>query len=289
MGDDDMSAALKLFADLGITYVPPNQQRRRGPMETNCLGIVDRMIRKFGLPHATITLRTVVESKGNESALIADIVDGVSDLILAHPRWANLGLPFIEAFDQVDLMAIRKIAKATAVQPLRAAIMTLVCVELEKILGPSRLPKPPKQPRIKSDPKPPLSLTRVPGVEKNIALGLELLALRSSIKGNCAFGRQVRRRFDIDGQHACEVMKVARAYGTWPEIFTRLSWNALLMLASPTMPSAVRQELEARILAGESISGPDIVSAREGRFTTTGRPKRRSSTSNAYRMSAFGG
>jgi hypothetical protein len=84
-------------------------------------------------------------------------------------------------------------------------------------------------------------------------------------------------------------MKVARAYGDRPEVFTRVSWNALLLLSSPTMPPAVREGLEARILAGEPISGPDIVHAREGRFTKTGRPKRRKSTSEAYRMSAFGG
>jgi hypothetical protein len=48
---------------------------------------------------------------------------------------------------------------------------------------------------------------------KCIAVGLKLLALRSTIKSNYAFGRQVRRQFDIDGQHACEVMKEARIYG----------------------------------------------------------------------------
>jgi hypothetical protein len=103
-----------------------------------------------------------------------------------------------------------------------------------------------KPPRIKREPKQPRALTRVPGVERYIAVGLELLALRSTIKGNCAFGRQVRRRFDIDGQHACETMKVARAYGTRPEIFTLLSWNALVMLASPTIPPAVRQDVRIR-------------------------------------------
>ena len=155
-------------------------------------------------------------------------------------------------------------------QPLRDAIMTLLCVELEKILGPSKLPKAPKPLRIKPEPKPPSSLSRVPGVEKNIALGLELLALRATIKSNCAFGRQVRRQFDVEGQRAGEVMKVARAYRTRPEIFTRLSWIALLTLAWPSMPPAVRQGLEARTywLAGPSSpptsagpAGEDVPSA----------------------------
>jgi hypothetical protein len=83
-----------------------------------------------------------------------------------------------------------------------------------------------------------------------------------TIKSNYDFGRQVRRQFDIDGQHACEVMKTARMYGTRPEIFARLSWNALLHLASPAIPAAAREKLEACILAGDRIGGPQIRAAR---------------------------
>jgi hypothetical protein len=57
-------------------------------------------------------------------------------------------------------------------------------------------------------------------------------------------------------------MKAARVYGTRPEIFTRLSWNALLHLASPAIPTAAREKLEARIQAGERIGGPQIRRAR---------------------------
>ena len=72
--------------------------------------------------------------------------------------------------------------------------------------------------------------------------------------------------------HAVECARVAKAYGERPEIFRRLSWNALVLLSSPTMPPAVRRDLEARILAGEAIGGPDIVRAR-GKLKT-GRPRR---------------
>jgi hypothetical protein len=67
-------------------------------------------------------------------------------------------------------------------------------------------------------------------------------------------------------------MKVARIYGERRDIYSRLSWNALALLSSRTMPPTVRQDLEARILAGESIGGPAIVRAR-GPFKT-GRPRR---------------
>ena len=126
---------------------------------------------------------------------------------------------------------------------------------------------------------------RVPReVEKNVALGMELIALRATIKSNCAFGRQVRRRFEVDAQHSCEVMKVARAYGTRPEIYQRMSWEGLLQLASPTMPAPVRQRLEARILAGEKIVASDIVRARG--TLKNGRPPRRSASQPAPQMAA---
>ena len=264
------AAALRLFADLGITYVPPNEQRGRGPMVTSCLGVVARMIRKFGLPHATITLRTIVESsEANQCAMIADIVDGVSEVILCHPRWARLGLA---AFDKINLLEIRKVVKAANVRPLRVGIATLIAVELTKILGPSRPPKPARPIKVKLPAKLPRAVTRVPEVARNVALGMELIALRATIKSNCAFGRQVRRRFEIDAQHSCEVMKVARAYGAKPGIYQRMSWEALLKLSSPTMPAPVRLRLEARILAGEKIVASDIVRARG--TLKTGRPRR---------------
>ena len=258
-----MSAALKLFDDLGIIYYAPNRQHRRDlHLATCCDRFVGRLIERRGLPHVVVSLRCICESEGNSNALISDIIGAVSDIVLSHPRWPAMGLAFVEAFDAIDLLAVRKTAKAANIQPLRVGVATLIAIELAKILGPSRPPKPPKPARIKLPPKPPRALTRVPEVEKNVALGMELIALRATIKSNCAFGRQVRRRFEIDAQHSCEVMKVARAYGAKPEIYRRLSWEGLLQLASPTMPAPVRQRLEARILAGEKVVASDIVRAR---------------------------
>jgi hypothetical protein len=101
-------------------------------------------------------------------------------------------------------------------------------------------------------------VTRVPSVTKNIEIGLELLALRSAVRHNASFGRQVWRQFEIDGQHAGELLRVARSFGDRPEIYTCLSWRALLMLSSPTMPRTVRQDIEARILSGQVIRNRDI-------------------------------
>ena len=57
-------------------------------------------------------------------------------------------------------------------------------------------------------------------------------------------------------------MKVARAYGTRPEIFIRVSWDCLIRLSSPSMSTTARLDIEARIIAGERIVASDIDRAR---------------------------
>ena len=258
-----MRGALQLFESLEITYIPSREAQRRGPRSTCCGNFVERLIKKHGRPHVTIVLRTIVESIGNESELIADVIGAISDLVRTHPRWVNLGLAFIEAFDAISLAQVRKTAKATGVQPLRDAIMTLVCVELEKLLGPSRLPKPPKAVKVKLPPKPKLALTRIPAIERAISLGKELLALRASIVCNKKFGREVRRRFpDVDHITVSRTIRVTRLYAGRPEIWRAASWRTLIELASPKMAPSMRQALEARILAGESVTAPQIRKAR---------------------------
>ncbi len=182
------------------------------------------------LPHVTIVLRTIAESAGNERELIADVILAVSDLVRYHPRWVNTGIVWLEVFDQIKLAQIREKAKATGVQPLRDAIVTLVYLKLEEMLGPSVLPKPPKPAKVKREPR---SLT--PKIEQKIALGMQLLELRSKATQNKKFGSLRRKHFDVDTQQAVHLMRVARAYGGRPEIYRRLSWKALRDLSSPTM------------------------------------------------------
>jgi hypothetical protein len=275
MGDGMSAEALRLFADLSITYYPPNKQRSREPLATCCDKFVGRLIGQHGLPHVTLVLRAIAESEGNGNALISDVIGAVSDIVLSHPRWPAMGLAFIEALDHVNLFDVRKTAKAANVHPLRVGVATLIAIELAKILGPSRPPraKPPKPVKVKLPPKPPLALTRIPQIERAIALGKDLLSLRASIACNKQFGRERRRRFpDVDSITAARTMRVARLYAGRPEIWRAASWRTLIELASPKMAPSMRQALEAKILAGETITAPHIRKTR-GRFKG-GSPKR---------------
>ena len=69
------------------------------------------------------------------------------------------------------------------------------------------------------------------------------------------------RERGLDQIAASESMKVARAYGTRPEIYRRLSWIALFEL-SPNMSPVVRRRLEAQILAQRVRHSPQIHKAR---------------------------
>jgi hypothetical protein len=209
--------------------------------------------------HIILTCRAISESKGNECAMVEPIVTAVS--LCLRPQWVALGVGWVEAFDQIPLAAMLQtlvdlFGEKAAAQHFPGVLKR----KLWQAFGPDVVvgAKP-----AKPAPKPPRALTRVAGVEKYVRLGLDLLELRSAIKSNGAFGHAVRHRFNVDGQHACEVMKVARTYGGRPEIFTRLSWNALLHLASPTLPAAARASLESRILAGERVGAPEIRASRD--------------------------
>jgi hypothetical protein len=76
------------------------------------------------------------------------------------------------------------------------------------------------------------------------------------------------------------MMQVARVYSNRPEIFTKLSWGAIVALASATLPLPARQVIEARVVAGEKIVVADIVRARQAHAS------RRPADQRAMRLAA---
>jgi hypothetical protein len=90
-----MSAIESICADLGMTIAQYHEPS--GPLRTKAGQTLRRMLLDHGEGHVIITLRTIVESSGNERALTASGIQGVSDLVLAHPSWPGHGLAWIEA------------------------------------------------------------------------------------------------------------------------------------------------------------------------------------------------
>ncbi len=128
-----MQAAIELCRVLEIEMLPTNVRRSR-PLQTHAGRTIKALIDNYGAGHATITLRAIVESIGNETELRAETIWGVSDIIRARPDWANRGVAFIEAFDDIDLQALR--AKAKALQfpcPSRFLLGVLLHERLARI------------------------------------------------------------------------------------------------------------------------------------------------------------
>jgi hypothetical protein len=97
---------------------------------------------------------------------------------------SELGSNLTEA-DRISLAEVRRTAKASEVRPLYSAIAALLYLRLVDLLGPTKIVER-KPAKVKLAPKPPRSITRIPEVEKNIAFGLELIALRATVQSNAA-------------------------------------------------------------------------------------------------------
>jgi hypothetical protein len=270
-----MSTALELFGELGIEFIATNQQHRRQPMQTCCRGIVDRIIREHGVPHARLVLITIAETRGNSGNLIADIILAISDIARLHPRWAG-GAGWLEAFDSIDLAEIRLFAKRTKVRPVRNAVMTLLCGKLEPVLGPSMPPKPPRPIKVKFQ-KPSLREADASKIRDNIRLGVELLKLKREVRDLRKFGQLVRHHFHIDPQRAAACMRAARVFGDRDDtIAGKLTWRAVLALSARSLPADIRRGFEQRALAGERIGAPEIRRARghvNEKFTFTSKQR----------------
>jgi hypothetical protein len=253
------AATHALFEALGITYVAPSQQRGRLPLTTCCGPFIDRLIARHGVPHVSLVLKTIVETDGNSGELIADVIDAISDIVLLHPRWAELGGAWLQAFDQIDLAKVRRIAKASRVRPLKSAIAAVLHLKLQEILGPSA-PKPEKPAKPAREPKP--SYRRAL-VEQRLALGRELMALRQQARSNQAYGRLRRRHFpDLEQKHADAALRIGRRYADRSEITGKADWAVLCALASRRLSETARQRFEQRIAAGERVLAGEIRRAR---------------------------
>jgi len=53
-----------------------------------------------------LLIRTIIESEGNEQALVEPVVSAVSFVMVRHRDWTNKGLAWIEAFDSLPLLQI---------------------------------------------------------------------------------------------------------------------------------------------------------------------------------------
>lgn len=116
-------ALASICAELGISIISVTKQR--GPMETFAENTMERILREHGPEHLRAVLISIVETENNKRMLVAPVIWGMSDTLLAHPSW--FGGEFLQAMDGVDLADMHERAKANrqAAQP-RQAIATML-------------------------------------------------------------------------------------------------------------------------------------------------------------------
>jgi len=137
---------------------------------------------------------------------------------------------------------------------------------------------------VKREPKPIASVTRIAIIERRIALGLQLLELKAQTRGSSKlFSRERRKQIpDVDPSLAIEATRAARVYGQRPDIYRRVSWQALVELSSPSLTPRARLRFETAIIGGEDVNGRQVKLARERLPSGRPGPRQRS----ASRMAA---
>jgi hypothetical protein len=227
------------------------------PVSPEALERLQKLIRYRGEQHATLVIRTIIESEGNELALIGPVISAVSDVMARKPDWPNKGVAWIEAFDEMPLLQIVETMRGLEIFR-EESIGTYLAVSLESRLA-KLLTDAPAPEATKPAPKPPRSETRIPENLAKVKLGLELAAIRDKTPNNRKFGELARAKCDLPASIVSDLIRVARRYGEREEITSRLSWAALVVLSGAS-PKA-RKAMEDRILAGVAISKAHILAA----------------------------
>lgn len=134
---ENARSACEVCADLGIEIIPTKVRRQTdGAPQTTAVATIDKMIHEHGEGHTIFVLRTIAETEGNADELVSYTIEAVSRLVRYHPQWTDRGLEWFEAFDRIDLKAIRDLCRQNIkIVPMAVGINTIVFNLLFDLLG----------------------------------------------------------------------------------------------------------------------------------------------------------
>lgn len=216
-------------------------------------------------------LRCILESEGNEAALCEPIVRAVAGVVR---EFEDHGLKLVEAFDSIPLLRIMSMMRELEYFSATDAPMALSIILRNKLRRILIKPEPEPVKRSKAErlaaekaaaaaDKAAAAAVRGAANARNIEIGRQIAALRDQTPNNRAFGRLRNKQFDVDTVAACEMMRVARMYGTRPEIYrSNVAWQTLAELSATCLSPAHRRDFERRIVAGEPVRAKEIAAAR---------------------------
>ncbi len=135
--DKPLLAVAKICKGLGIELLPAI--RNAGNFQTKAGMVLRSIYLSHGEGHLILTLRSIIESDNNAGEIREYTIRAISDLILAHPTWADSGLRWLEAFDKIGLRDLRKEARENRhAVAQRFGLATLIYRELLQTFKPSK-------------------------------------------------------------------------------------------------------------------------------------------------------
>src|SRR6266566_4489419 len=97
------AAARRLCRQFGVRIV----SKTPGEMETASIKVIAHLIKMHGIENMVLTLRILCETHpANRSQLNRVVITATN--AACRLRWSRLGLPFLEAFDSIDLGALHE-------------------------------------------------------------------------------------------------------------------------------------------------------------------------------------
>ncbi|MDE0924776.1 hypothetical protein [Aurantimonas coralicida] len=121
-----------LLDGVGIRVRPV--RHRRGPAETHARATLHEVRNRMGDGHLLLTLRCIRQTNGNRDELWSETIGAVSDVLEQRPRWIERGEALLDAFDTIDLRAMR--LQATRLRPweVRKTLRAFLFMELRQRL-----------------------------------------------------------------------------------------------------------------------------------------------------------
>ena len=112
---------------------------------------LQRLLERRGEQHVVMLVRTIIESEGNESALVEPVVSAVAMVISDFPKWTDKGLAWIQAFDALDLNGLVATMRGLDLfkeTSLPQYLSWVICNKLRKVFeAPAAPPAPRRGPK----------------------------------------------------------------------------------------------------------------------------------------------
>jgi hypothetical protein len=76
------------------------------PVDDAVRARLEKLIARRGPETLTLPIRAMIESEGDQGAMIEPVIGAVEQVMIWRPKWPERGLSWIEAFDSVPVQGI---------------------------------------------------------------------------------------------------------------------------------------------------------------------------------------